>query len=61
MKKLTVAGCLMWIIGLAAFITGMNLTGAAKEWTTTGGSITFLTGLGVMGFIWVKKKKDEEK
>ena len=61
MRKLTVAGCLMWIIGLAAFITGLNLTGSVREWIITGGSIVFLIGLGVMGYIWAKRKKDEEK
>ena len=49
MKKVTAAGCAMWIIGLIVFITGLNLTGSTKEWMTVTGSIAFLAGLGMEG------------
>ena len=61
MKKLTIAGGALWIIGLALFITGLNLTGSTKEWMTVIGSIAFLAGLGMLGIVWAKKKKDEQE
>ena len=61
LKKLTAAGCIFWIAGLAAFITGLNLTGTTGGWVTTIGSIVFMIGLGITGAVWFKKKKDEEK
>ena len=57
MKKWTIAGCGLWIIGLAVFITGLNLEGNVKEWMTVIGSIAFLAGLGITGAIWMKKNK----
>ena len=59
MKKVSAAGCALWIAGLIVFITGLNLTGNAKEWMTVAGSIVFLAGLGITGAIWMKKKKEE--
>ena len=55
------AGCFLWIAGLAAFIVGLNLSGNAREWTIAAGSIAFLIGLGINGIVWAKKKRDEEK
>ena len=57
MKKWTIAGCVLWIIGLAVFITGLNLEGNVKEWMTVLGSIAFLAGLGITGAVWMKKNK----
>lgn len=59
MKKWTAAGCILWIAGLAVFITGINLTGNVKEWMTVAGSIVFLAGLGITGAVWMKTKRDE--
>ena len=56
MKKLTIAGGALWIIGLAVFIIGLNMTGNTKEWMTIGGSVAFLAGLGMTGVVWMKKK-----
>lgn len=60
MKKWTAAGCLLWIVGLAAFIIGLNLTGGEKEWTTVIGSIAFLAGLGIVGAIRLKTRHDQQ-
>ena len=60
MRKWTTAGCLLWIIGLAAFIIGLNLTGSSKEWLTVIGSIAFLAGLGIIGAIRLKNKNDQQ-
>ena len=61
MKKLTVIGCSMWIIGLITAIIGLNLTGEAKTWVSIIGNVVFLVGLGITGVVWLKKKKDEDK
>lgn len=58
MRKWTVAGCGLWIIGLAVFIIGLNLSGNTKEWLTVAGSILFLAGLGITGALWMKTKKE---
>ena len=57
----TVAGCVLWILGLITFITGLNLTGSAKEWLTVIGSVVFLAGLGITGAVWLKKKSSENR
>ncbi len=61
MKKLTLAGCVLWIIGMAAFIIGMNLTGDVKEWMSVGGSVAFFIGLAIMGMIWMKTKNKPQQ
>ena len=61
MKKLTVIGCSMWIVGLVTAIIGLNLTGNAKTWVSIVGNVIFLVGLGITGFVWLKRKKDDEK
>ena len=58
MRKWTVAGCGLWIIGLAVFIIGLNLSENTKEWLTVAGSILFLAGLGITGALWMKTKKE---
>jgi hypothetical protein len=60
-KKLTVIGCAMWIVGLAVSIIGLNLTGSERSWVSIAGNVVFLIGLGITGYVWVKKKKDEDK
>jgi len=61
MKKLTMAGCILWIVGLIVFIVGINLTGNTRETMMTLGSIVFMMGLGISVFVWMKKKNDENK
>ena len=56
-KKLTVIGCAMWIIGLIAAIVGLNLTGDAKTWVSVIGNVVFLIGLGITGYVFLKKRK----
>ncbi len=58
MKKWTITGCSLWIIGLALFIIGLNLTGDTKSWMTLAGSIVFLAGLGITGAVWMKTKNE---
>ena len=61
MKKLTVAGCIFWIVGLIVFIVGMNINSNVREPMMTLGSIIFLVGLGINGVVWVKKKSESDK
>ena len=61
MKKLTVAGCIFWIVGLIVFIVGMNINSSIRETMMTLGSIVFLVGLGLSGVVWVKKKSESDK
>ena len=61
MKKLTMAGCILWIVGLVVFIVGINLTNNVRETMMTLGSIVFIIGLGINGVVWVKRKNDENK
>ena len=61
MRKLTFTGCLLWIVGLIIFLVGFNLTGSTKEWMPIAGSITFLIGLGISGYIWMKKKNGSDQ
>lgn len=60
MKKWTAAGSTLWIVGLAAFIIGLNLEGNVKDWMTIAGSIVFLAGLGITGAVWMKTKNAEK-
>lgn len=61
MKKLTVAGCILWIAGLIVFIVGMNLNSNVREPMMTLGSIVFLVGLAINGVVWVKKKSESDQ
>ena len=61
MKKLTVAGCIFWIVGLIVFIVGMNINSNVREPMMTLGSIVFLVGLAINGVVWVKKKSESDQ
>ena len=61
MKKLTVAGCIFWIVGLIVFIVGMNINSSIRETLMTAGSLVFIIGLGLSAIVWIKKKCDSEK
>ena len=61
MKKMTITGCSLWIIGLIVFIVGINLTGNTRETMMTLGSIIVLMGLVLSAIVWMKKKSDSDK
>lgn len=61
MKKLTVAGCIFWIVGLIVFIVGMNINSSIRETMMTLGSIVFLMGLAINGVVWAKKKSESDQ
>lgn len=59
-KKIAVISCTLWILGLAAFIVGLNLPSPAKDWFTVIGTIVFLLGLGGQGILWAKKSRSSD-
>ena len=60
-KTLSIIGCVLWIAGLAATIIGLNISGDTGKWATIAGNITFLVGLGIVGAVWLRKKKGEQE
>ena len=58
-KTGAVVGSLLWIAGLALFIVGLNVGDNTGKWMETVGTIAFLVGLGILGALWLKRKKDE--
>ena len=60
-KKLTLAACILWLAGLAAFIIGLNVPGDTGKWLATIGQIVFLVGLGIEGVLYLRSRKTEVK
>ena len=60
-RKLTVIGCSLWILGLAAAIIGLNLSGPTGTWIAVIGNICFLAGLGLTGIVWFKNRKHRDE
>ena len=60
-KKLILPGCILWIIGLAASIIGMNIDGKAGQLTAVIGNILFFVGLGIVGAAWLIARKNEDR
>jgi len=56
-RKLIIVGCSLWILGLAAAILGLNLSGATGTWLTVIGNICFLVGLGLTAIVRYKNWK----
>ena len=59
MRKMTVIGCSLWIVGLVVSIIGLNLTGESKTWVSIVGNVVFLVGLGITGYVFLKRGKKE--
>ena len=57
-RKLTLISCILWIVGLAITIVGLNLEGDAGTWMSVCGNIAFLVGLGLQGVLWLKKQRE---
>ena len=60
-RKLTVVSTVLWILGIAASIIGLNLEGNTGSWLSVGGNITFLLGLALQGVIWALKSKAQKQ
>ncbi len=56
-RKLTVAACILWLAGLAAFIIGLNVKTDTGRWLTVAGEITFLAGLALQGVLYYRNQK----
>ena len=59
-RKMTVAACVLWLAGLAAFIVGLNIKSDTGKWLSIIGQIVFLAGLALEGVLWFRKKNAEE-
>ena len=59
-KKIAVVSCSLWILGLTAFIVGLNMESPVKDWMTVIGTIVFLLGLGGQGILWAKRRNEPE-
>lgn len=57
-KKIAVVSCSLWILGLTAFIVGLNMESPVKDWMTVIGTIVFLLGLGGQGILWAKRRNE---
>ena len=55
-KKLTLAACILWLAGLAAFIVGLNVPGDTGKWLSTAGEIAFFVGLALEGVLYFRKR-----
>ena len=53
-------GAVLWILGLAMFIVGLNIHSGVGSWFSIIGNILFLFGLGLEGVWWFKKRNQQE-
>ena len=60
-KRLLLPGCILWIVGLAASIIGINIEGKAGQWASIIGNILFFVGLGIVGAAWLMARKNEDR
>ena len=60
-KRLLLPGCILWVVGLAASIVGINLEGNAGQWISVIGNILFFIGLGIVGAAWLMARKSEDR
>lgn len=60
-KRLLLPGCVLWVVGLAASIVGINLEGNAGQWISVIGNILFFIGLGIVGAAWLMAQKNENR
>ena len=59
-RTLQIAGCGLWIAGLAGTIIGLNLEGTTGTWVAVAGTICFLIGLALVGIVWFRDRKNKE-
>ena len=55
-RKLSLVGAVLWILGVAATIVGLNIKGDAGTWLMVGGNIAFLLGLALQGVLWARRR-----
>ena len=58
-KRLLLPGCVLWVVGLAASIVGINLEGKTGQWISVIGNILFFIGLGIVGAAQLMAHKNE--
>ena len=60
-KRLLLPGCVLWVVGLAASILGINLEGTTGQWISVIGNILFFIGLGIVGAAWLKARNTDSR
>ena len=60
-KRLLLPGCVLWVVGLAASIIGINLEGTTGQWISVIGNILFFIGLGIVGAARLMARKNEDR
>ena len=60
-RLLPALGASLWILGLVMSIVGLNIHTPTGTWISVVGNIVFLTGLGLEGVWWMKRRKSGEK
>lgn len=61
MRKIMLAGCVLWIIGLALTLIGLNVPGSSGSWMSVIGNILFFSGLFLVGLSWLLRRKQAEQ
>jgi glucose dehydrogenase len=54
-------GGILWILGLAGSIVGMNIQGDTGKLVAVIGNIAFLIGLALVGAAWMLSRRNAEK
>ena len=60
-RRLVLPGGILWVVGLALSILGMNIRTDTGKLVAIIGNILFLVGLGIVGAAWLAARKNEEK
>ncbi|MBR2822318.1 MAG: hypothetical protein IKE24_01315 [Clostridia bacterium] len=56
-KKLPLTGAVLWILGLALFLIGLNIHSDVGSWLSVIGNICFFVGLGIEGVVWMRNRR----
>lgn len=60
-RRLMLWGGILWILGLAGSIVGMNIQGDTGKLVAVIGNIAFLVGLALVGAAWMLSRRNAEK
>ncbi len=60
-RRLMLWGGILWILGLAGSIVGMNIQGDTGKLVAVIGNIAFLIGLALVGAAWMLSRRNAEK
>lgn len=60
-RLLSALGAVLWLLGLALFILGLNLPAPAGSWLAVTGNLLFFPGLALEGVVWFRRRREQEK